>query len=133
MDRRAMLHRLGLAAIPGLTGCAGLRDNDPQGTLTIVLINQRMHPLEAIATITNQEGTRVKTYSLGPLEHRSRRSVTWTAETSGPYIIRVEGEGAEWSTQTHWYPQYCPEATNKTTIVPGEAILDGRCPATETP
>lgn len=131
MDRRAMLHQLGLAAIPGLTGCVSLRDDNPQGTLTIVLINQRTHPLEAIATITDQKGTRVKTYSLGPLEHRSSRSVTWTAETSGPYIIRVEGN--KWSTQTHWYPQYCPDATNKTTVTPGEEILDGKCPTTETP
>jgi hypothetical protein len=101
------------------------------GTLTIVLINKRTHPLEAIATITDQEGIGMKKYSLGPLDHRSSRSVTWTADTNGPYIIRVKGD--EWATQTHWYPQYCPEATNTTTIAPEEVILEGECPTSKTP
>lgn len=141
MDRREMLHGLVLAAIPGLTGCAGLVENGlrdlrgPQGTLTFVLINNRTYPIKATATITDPAGTRVKTYSIGPLEPKSSWSVTWTTETIKRYLIRVEGtiDGGEWYTQGHWNPQYCPDYTDKTILNPGELVASGGCNTTDTP
>jgi hypothetical protein len=138
MHRREMLHGLGLVALSGLTGCAGLGENGlrgPQGTLTIVLINNRTYPIKATATITDPGGTRVKTYSMGPLESLSSREVTWTTDTTERYAIRVEGtiDGEEWYTGGHWSPEHCPDYTDKTILNPGELVASGGCNTTDTP